>query len=211
MNAAVERSVAPVLLLITAPSGAGKTTVGRNLLAATPGLDRAVTCTTRAPRGGEQAGVDYHFLSQDDFAKGVAAGEFLEHAEVYGNRYGTRVAEVRSRLDTGRDVFLSVDVQGAAFIRQRAAVDPVLGASLVSVFILPPSLAELERRLRGRNEDSAEVIARRLAVARAEIEYWPKCDYLVVSATPEEDLAAVKGILAAEKSRTRRVHNLILH
>ncbi|MCC7374517.1 MAG: guanylate kinase [Verrucomicrobiales bacterium] len=211
MSTAFERLAAPVLLLITAPSGAGKTTVGKNLLANTPGLERAVTCTTRPPRGGEQAGVDYHFLSRDEFAQGIEAGEFLEFAEVYGNRYGTRVSEVRSRLEAGRDVLLSVDVQGAEFIRERAASDPVLGAALVSIFILPPSLAELERRLRGRNEDAAEVIARRLAMAREEIERWSNCDYLVVSATPEEDLGAVKGILTAEKSRTRRVRHLTLH
>jgi guanylate kinase len=212
MNAAaVDRLASPVLLLITAPSGAGKTTVGKNLLASMPGLERAVTCTTRAPRGGEQSGVDYHFLSREQFSQGIEAGDFLEHAEVYGNRYGTRVSEVRSRLDAGRDVLLSVDVQGAEFIRQRAASDPVLGDSLVSIFILPPSLAELERRLRGRNEDTAEVIARRLAMARQEIEHWSRCDYLVMSATPEEDLASVKGILTAEKSRTRRVRHLILH
>lgn len=211
MNAAVERAVAPVLLLVTAPSGAGKTTVGKNLLATTPGLERAVTCTTRAPRGGERPGIDYYFLTADEFERGIAAGEFLEHAEVYGNRYGTRVAEVQARLDAGRDVFLSVDVQGADFIQKRAASDPLLDASLVSVFILPPSMAELERRLRHRNEDTREVIERRLAVARGEIDHWPLCDYLIVSATPEEDLAAVKGILAAERLRTRRVRKLTLH
>jgi guanylate kinase len=191
----------PVLLLISAPSGAGKTTVSHGLLAATPGLERAITCTTRPPRGGERDGVDYHFLTAEDFARRVAAGEFLEHATVYGRSYGTLKAEVISRLRAGRDVLLSVDVQGAASIRAAAAADPELRAALVTAFLAPPSLDELRRRLTGRGEDAPEVIARRLAEAEAELAHAERFDHVVRSGTMAEDLAAMQAILRAAKAR----------
>lgn len=202
------RFVHPVLLLLTAPSGAGKTTVGSRLLASVPGLERAVTCTTRPPRSGERNGIDYHFLDRATFERRVAAGEFLEHAEVYGNRYGTLRAEVWGRLAEGRDVLLSVDVQGAETIRETAAADPALSSALVSVFLMPPSVAELERRLRGRAQDSAEVIARRLAVAREEMDHWRHFDYVVVSGTMESDLASMQRVLEVEKLRSSRIRQL---
>lgn len=195
----------PVLVLISAPSGAGKTTVTRRLLASTPGMERVVTCTTRPPRGGERDGVDYHFLGRPEFENRVAAGEFLEHAEVYGNRYGTLKASVLNRLEAGVDVVLSVDVQGAESIRAVASEDVAMGRALVSVFIMPPSIEELERRLRGRNEDSDAVVARRLALAREEMEHWRHFQYLLVSGTMDEDLMAMQRILAAERMRTHRV------
>ncbi len=206
----LERAIAPVLLLITAPSGAGKTTVSRNLLARTPGLVRAVTCTTRSPRGTERHGVDYHFLSPADFEARVGAGEFLEHARVYSNRYGTLKSEVLHRLAAGNDVLLSVDVQGAAAIRAQAATDPVLAASLVTAFIMPPTPAELERRLHGRGEDASEIVAARLAAAQAEMETWRQCDYLLVSGTEREDLEAMQQILAVERLKTARTRHLRL-
>ncbi len=195
----------PVLVLISAPSGAGKTTVTRRLLASTPGMERVVTCTTRPPRGGERDGVDYHFLGRPEFENRVAAGEFLEHAEVYGNRYGTLKASVLNRLEAGVDVVLSVDVQGAESIRAVASEDVAMGRALVSVFIMPPSIEELERRLRGRNEDSDAVVARRLALAREEMEHWRHFQYLLVSGTMDEDLMAMQRILAAERMRTQRM------
>ena len=195
----------PVLVLISAPSGAGKTTVTRRLLASTPGMERVVTCTTRPPRGGERDGVDYHFLGRPEFENRVAAGEFMEHAEVYGNRYGTLKASVLNRLEAGVDVVLSVDVQGAESIRAVASEDVAIGRALVSVFIMPPSIEELERRLRGRNEDSDAVVARRLALAREEMEHWRHFQYLLVSGTMDEDLMAMQRILAAERMRTQRM------
>lgn len=195
----------PVLVLISAPSGAGKTTVTRRLLASTPGMERVVTCTTRPPRGGERDGVDYHFLGRPEFENRVAAGEFLEHAEVYGNRYGTLKASVLNRLEAGVDVVLSVDVQGAESIRAVASEDVAMGRALVSVFIMPPSIEELERRLRGRNEDSDAVVARRLALAREEMEHWRHFQYLLVSGTMDADLMSMQRILAAERMRTHRV------
>lgn len=206
--AMTERTTSPLLLLVSAPSGAGKTTVSLNLLASEPALTRVITCTTRPARPGERDGVDYHFLDAGEFARRVAAGEFLEHAEVYGNRYGTRKPDVMASLAEGPDVLLSVDVQGAESIRAAAAGDPVLGRALVSVFIVPPSLAELERRLRGRNQDSPETIARRLGMARAEIGHWPHFQYVVSSGTMEEDLAAMRAILAAERLRSGRIRRL---
>lgn len=195
---------APVLLVLSAPSGGGKTTVCQQLLAEVPGLTRAVTCTTRPPRPGERDGVDYHFLTPAQFERQVAEGAFLEHAQVYGHRYGTRRVEVLDRLQRGRDVLLNVDVQGAARLRELAAADPGLGASLVTVFLTPPSIEVLAERLRRRGQDGPEVIARRLAEARREIAQWPHFDYLVLSGTMAEDLQRVRAVFEAEKMRARR-------
>jgi guanylate kinase len=195
----------PLLVLISAPSGAGKTTLASGLLAATPGMERVVTCTTRPPRGGERDGVDYHFLERSDFERRVAAGAFLEHAEVYGNRYGTLKSSVLDRLEAGVDVVLSVDVQGADTIRAVATKDDAIGRALVSVFIMPASVEELERRLRGRNEDSREVVERRLALARDEMEHWRQFQYLLLSGTREADLASMQRILLVERMRTHRM------
>src|SRR5437899_1378836 len=140
-------TINPLLVLVSAPSGGGKTTLCTRLLDAKPQMARAVTCTTRPPREGERDGVDYYFLDAASFLKRLQAGNFLEHATVYGNSYGTLKAEVLGKLRQGKDVLLSVDVQGAASIRERAEEDPELKRSLVTVFLTPPSLAELEHRL----------------------------------------------------------------
>jgi len=193
-----------LLIVISAPSGAGKTTVCQQLLAANPGMTRAITCTTRAPRPGEQDGVDYHFLDPDKFLKRVQAGEFLEHATVYGHSYGTLKSEVRSRLRTGQDVLLNVDVQGAAAIRAKAQEDADLRAAMVQVFLTTASLAELEARLRKRAQDAEEVIRRRLGVARQEIAQWRHFDYLLLSTTIPEDLRRMQAIVETERMRTSR-------
>ena len=148
----------PLLILISAPSGGGKTTLCERLLAARPGMSRAVTCTTRAPRRGEQDGVDYYFLNAESFLKRVQAGNFLEHATVYGNSYGTLKSEVLGKMRQGQDVLLNVDVQGAATIRERAEADAELGGALVSIFLTPPSLTVLEQRLRKRGTDAPTAI-----------------------------------------------------
>lgn len=194
----------PLLVLISAPSGAGKTTLCRNLLARCAGLTRAVTCTTRPPRPGEVNGLDYHFMDESTFLRYMAEGAFIEHAEVYGHRYGVLRSELLDRLRRGLDVLLNVDVQGAATIRDRARQDPHLARALVTVFLCPPSLGELERRIRTRGTDPEDVIQRRLAVARREIAEWPKFDYLVVSGTVEEDTRRVLAIMEAERMRTVR-------
>src|SRR6185436_100606 len=133
-----------LLIIISAPSGGGKTTLCDQILAANPNTVRAITCTTRPPREGEEDGVDYYFVDASSFLKRVQAGHFLEHATVYGNSYGTLKSEILGKLRPGKDVLLSVDVQGAATIRQRAEEDPELKRALVSVFLTPPSLGVLE-------------------------------------------------------------------
>lgn len=194
----------PLLVVVSAPSGGGKTTVCQGLLERCPSFARAITCTTRAPRPGEREGVDYHFLTPETFRGAVAAGEFLEHATVHGNLYGTRRREVLDRLGRGQDVLLNIDVQGAASVRSGARDEAALRGALVSVFLLPPSVAELERRLRTRGQDSAAVIERRLAAAQREMAQWPEFDYVVVSASVAEDLRRLQVIVEAEKMRARR-------
>jgi guanylate kinase len=195
----------PLLVLISAPSGAGKTTVCQQLLAARPGMTRAVTCTTRPPRVGEQDGVDYYFLDAADFLKRLQAGNFLEHATVYGHSYGTLKAEVLGKLRQGKDVLLNVDVQGAATIRAKAQEDPELKRALITVFLTPASVDILEGRLRKRGTDAEAVIQKRLSVARQEIAQWKNFDYLLMSTSIREDLRRMLAIVEAEKMRSARV------
>lgn len=194
-----------LLLVISAPSGGGKTTLCEALLKSDPQLIvRAVTCTTRTPREGERDGVDYYFLDAGDFLKRVQAGNFLEHATVYGNSYGTLKSEVLGKLRQGKDVLLNIDVQGAAAIRDKAEEDDELRGALVTVFLAPPSLGILEKRLRSRNQDSDTVIQKRLSVARHEIAQWKHFDYLIVSSTVQDDLAKMQCLITAEKLRQAR-------
>jgi guanylate kinase len=194
-----------MLILISAPSGAGKTTLCQSLLAAHPELTRVVTCTTRQPRNGERDGSDYYFLSEAEFGLKLERGEFLEHAEVYGRRYGTLRSEVTGKLRDGRDVLLNVDVQGARAIQAAAAADPVLRRSLVTIFLTPGSLGVLEERLRRRGTEDGEVLQRRLGAAREEIAAWRAFDYLVISESVSEDVRRVEAILEAERMRPPRV------
>jgi guanylate kinase len=196
--------MSPLLVLISAPSGGGKTTLCLQLLKAWPGMTRAITCTTRAPREGEHDGVDYHFLDAAAFLKRVQAGNFLEHATVYGNSYGTLKSDVLDKLRQGHDVLLTVDVQGAATIRAKAQEDPELSKSLFSVFLTPPTMEILESRLRKRGTDSEAVIQKRLSVARREIAQWRNFDYLLISSTVSEDLRRMLAIVEAEKMRSMR-------
>jgi guanylate kinase len=194
----------PLLVLLSAPSGGGKTTLCRELLAARPDMARAITCTTREPRTGERDGVDYYFLDAKKFLKHVEAGHFLEYATVYGHSYGTLKAEVLGKLREGRDVLLNVDVQGAAAIREHARRDDELKQALVQVFLTPPSLAVLEQRLQKRGTDSAATIQKRLGVARQEIAQWRNFDYLIISDSIAEDLRRMLAIVDAEKMRSGR-------
>lgn len=194
----------PLVFVISAPSGGGKTTLCNNLLAAYPNMARAITSTTRAPRGGEHDGVDYYFFSEAEFSRRVAAGEFLEHATVFGNHYGTLKSELLAKLAQGKDVLLNIDVQGAAAVRERAAADADLRGSLVTVFLTPESIATLAERLQRRGTDAPEVVQKRLAVAREEIARWKDFDYLIFSTSIEEDLRRMQAIVAAERMRTTR-------
>jgi len=187
----------PILIVISAPSGGGKTTLTRALLAADPSLAYSVSTTTRPPRPTEVEGQSYCFVSRGEFQRLIEQGRFLEWAEVYGNLYGTRRDVVQRLLDSGRDVVLDVDVQGAMSLR-RASADAVL------IFLLPASMSVLEERLRGRGQDSKETMARRLREARDEMRAAPHFDYLVVNDRFEDALAAVRSIIAAEHCRTSR-------
>jgi len=195
---------APLLIVISAPSGGGKTTLCQQLLAADGNIVRAITCTTRAPRPGEQDGVDYYFLDLATFQRRVRAGEFLEHATVHGNSYGNLKSEVLDKLRRGKDVVLNIDVQGAATIRAKAGQDAELWGALVTVFLTPPSLMILEKRLRKRGADSEAAIQQRLSAARQEIAHWKSFDYLLISTTIAEDLRRMQTILEAEKMRPCR-------
>jgi len=196
----------PLLIVISAPSGGGKTTLCQQLLATRPNMTRAITCTTRPPRPAEEDGVDYYFLDAATFLKRVQAGNFLEHATVYGNSYGTLKSEVLGKLRHGKHVVLNVDVQGAATIRMEAETDPELKRSLVTVFLAPPSMAALEQRLKKRGQDSPSAIQKRLSVARQEVAQWKNFDYLIVSSTIAEDLRRMQAIIDAEGMRQSRAH-----
>ena len=198
------RSPAPLLIVVSAPSGGGKTTVAQQLLSVRPNIARVVTCTTRAPRPGEQDGVDYFFYDVARFAKAVEAGLFLEHATVFGNNYGTLKSAVVDKLRVNKDVILTIDVQGAEAIRACAGRDPELKRSLVTVFLAPTSLKILEQRLQKRGADSSEAVQKRLSMARQEIAHWKSFDYLVISTSVEEDLRRMLCIIDAEKMRQQR-------
>ncbi len=199
-----DKKSAPLLILISAPSGGGKTTLCNLLLDARRDMTRAITCTTRAPRPGEQDGVDYHFFSASEFLKRLHAGNFLEHATVYGNSYGILKSELLGKLREGKDVLLNVDVQGAATIREKTESEPELKRALVTVFLTPTPLTVLEARLKKRGMDAAAVIEKRLAVAKQEIAQWKNFDYLLISGTKPEDLRRILAIIEAEKMRSAR-------
>ena len=183
------------LFIVAAPSGAGKSTLVNALLEREPGISLSVSHTTRPPRPGEQYGRHYYFVERAEFEREVAEGIFLEHAEVHGNFYGTSRTTVEGLLHQGRDVLLEIDWQGAAQIRRTKP-------DCVSVFILPPSRTELERRLRGRGSDSAEVIERRLRNSRGEIAHAPEFDYIIVNDRFEEALDGLQAIVRAVRQRS---------
>lgn len=192
----------PVLLLVSGPAGSGKTTLCDRMTAAYPeALRRIVTCTTRPPRGPEKNGVDYHFLSREEFEDQVRAGEFLEHARVHQNLYGTRKREVLTQLAEGRDLLLNLDVQGAGLVRETASGDPLLRRALVTLFILPPDREELRSRLAGRGTDSAEEIERRMRVAELEMARFTEYDHCLRSSDRETDFNRIRAVYEACKMR----------
>jgi guanylate kinase len=188
-----------LLIILSSPSGAGKSTLARRLMGWDPSLRFSVSATTRAARPGEVDGQHYHFVSRARFGAMVAAGEMLEHAEVFGNFYGSPLAPTEAALAEGRDVLFDVDWQGGQQIRRSR-----LSRDTVSIFILPPSIAELERRLQTRAQDSAEVIAARMAEARAEISHWAEYDYVLINRDVDAAEAGLRTILTAERARADR-------
>ncbi|MFZ1338703.1 MAG: guanylate kinase [Paracoccaceae bacterium] len=188
-----------LLLILSSPSGAGKSTLARMLMAWDPTMRFSVSATTRAPRVGEVDGREYWFKARADFEAMVAVGQMLEHAEVFGNFYGSPRGPVEVAMAEGRDTLFDIDWQGGQQIRNSA-----LGRDVVSVFILPPSIAELERRLRGRGQDSDEVIAGRMAKSQAEISHWAEYDYVLVNDDLDSTFKDLLTILQAERMQRDR-------
>jgi guanylate kinase len=186
------------LFVVSAPSGAGKTTLCRELRKRVPGLAYSISVTTRAPRSGEVDGVDFRFVDEARFRAMVTAGEFAEHAVVHGHLYGTPAGALERALAAGTDVLLDIDTQGAARLKAHAP-------EAVLIFIVAPSMKELEQRLRERRSDNDTEIARRLARAREEIALWRRYDYLIVNRDVKEALDQLEAIVAAERSRTSRL------
>jgi guanylate kinase len=191
-----------ILFVISAPSGAGKTTLV-DALRQSSNLFYSVSCTTRAPRTGEINGEHYRFLSDVDFRRRLEAGEFLEHAQVHGDYYGTLREPVLTNLKNGADVLIDIDTQGAGTIRN--CDDPLIRKALADIFIMPPALEELRRRLKKRGTETAQQIDSRLATAVHEMELWRNYRYTIISGSVEEDLDKVRCIMAAEGHLSRRL------
>jgi guanylate kinase len=187
-----------LMLVLSSPSGAGKTTLSRKLLESDPGVELSISVTTRKQRPGEVDGRDYHFVDAARFDAMVANDELLEWAHVFGNRYGTPRAPVEAALSRGRDVLFDIDWQGTQQLRERANRD------LVSIFVLPPSIPDLERRLRARAQDSDEVIHARMTKAADEMSHWAEYDYVVINNDIGHAFAEVQSILAAERLKRER-------
>ena len=187
-----------MLVVLSSPSGAGKTTLTRRLLSENPAMSMSVSATTRPPRSGETDGVDYYFVDKGRFEAMRDAGDFLEHARVFSNYYGTPREPVEKALAAGRDIIFDIDWQGAQQLTQAAADD------LVKIFILPPDMVELEQRLRTRAQDSEDVIAARMSKSEAEISHWAEYDYVIVNDDLDRALDQLRTVLAAERLKRKR-------
>ena len=193
-----------LLIILSSPSGAGKSTLARRLRTWDPSLSFSISATTRPARPGEVDGEHYHFIALEKFREMVEAGQMLEHAEVFGNYYGSPRGPVETAISDGRDTLFDVDWQGGQQIRASA-----LGAHVVSVFVLPPSLSELERRLRNRGQDSDEGMAGRMEKSRAEISHWAEYDYVVINSDIAHALSEIRTILHAERLKRDRQTGLV--
>ncbi len=191
-------------IILSSPSGAGKSTLSKLLMKWDPSISFSVSATTRAPRAGEEDGREYYFRTRAEFESMVAGGEMLEHAEVFGNLYGSPLEPVEAALSAGRDVIFDIDWQGGQQIRGSA-----LAKDIVSIFILPPSITELENRLRTRGQDSDEVIADRMTKSRDEISHWAEYDYCIVNHEISDSEEKLKAILTAERLRRSRQAGLV--
>jgi guanylate kinase len=191
-----------ILLVVSGPSGSGKTTLCRRL-ANSGEAHYSISCTTRAPRPGEEHGKDYHFLSKEEFCQKLEAHEFLEHAVVHGNLYGSLKSEVISYLQSGTDVVMDIDVQGANQVRE--CEDPDIHRAFVDLFVMPPSHESLRERLSGRGTDSQETIELRMANALEEMRHWKLYGYLLLSTTREQDYTKFEALVTAERLRASRI------
>jgi len=199
----LERRRRGLLIVLSSPSGAGKSTISRMLLKADPEVTMSISATTRPMRPGERDDVDYHFVADPEFDRLIETGEFVEWAPVFDYRYGTPKAPVKAALKAGRDILFDIDWQGTQQLHS------AMGEDLVRIFILPPSLAELERRLRNRGTDSDAVIASRMQRAASEISHWAEYDYVLVNRDTETCLAEVEAIVAAERLKRARQAGLV--
>src|SRR3954454_1909711 len=192
-----------LLIVLSSPSGAGKSTIARMLLESDREVTMSISATTRPKRPGEAESVDYHFVDDAEFDRMIAANEFVEWAHVFGYRYGTPKAPVKQALRRGRDILFDIDWQGA---RQ---LEPDFGEHLVTIFLLPPSMAELEHRLRARGTDAGEVIADRMRRAADEISHWAEYEYVLINDEMDECLDKVRAIIASERAKRVRQTNLV--
>jgi guanylate kinase len=192
-----------LLIVLSSPSGAGKSTISRMLLDADPEVTMSISATTRPKRPGEVDDLDYHFVDDAEFQRMIAAGDFVEWAPVFGYRYGTPKAPVKAALKDGRDILFDIDWQGTQQLHS------AMGEDLVRIFLLPPTTAELERRLHNRGTDSADVIADRMGRAASEISHWAEYDYVLVNRDTDQCLAEVQTIVAAERLKRARQIGLV--
>ena len=193
-----------IALILSGPSGSGKSSISKEIMKRHPDVAFSISCTTRAPRGTEQDGVDYHFLSREDFRKKIEAGDFIEYAEVHGNYYGTLKSEVIDRVTKGIDVILDIDVQGAAKVHELCKTNEIFRNCAEFVFVAPPSHAELERRLRGRGTDAEEVILKRLKNSILEISRWREYSYLLINDDFANAVEKFNALLLAFRMSTKR-------
>jgi guanylate kinase len=193
-----------LLIILSSPSGAGKSSLAKRLRAWDAAIQFSVSATTRAPRSGETHGRDYYFLSREEFQALVASNDMLEHAEVFGNRYGSPKAPVSRAIDTGQDVLFDVDWQGGQQLRNSQ-----LGKHALSIFILPPSIPELERRLQSRGQDSQEIINGRMAKSRDEISHWPEYDYVLINQDLDRTEQQLRTIIGAERLRLSQQPDIV--
>lgn len=203
VNTAISRL--GVLLIVSGPSGAGKSSICSRVRSEMPDLRFSVSCTTRQPRKGEQHGKEYYFISREEFEQKISGNEFIEHAEVFGNRYGTLKSEMTKYILQGEDVFLDIDIQGAMQIKQAAIENELLRKCAEFIFITPPSLSELEHRLRERASDSEEQIQQRLAKASYEISFWHEYDYMLINDVLDTAVAEMKSLIAMTRKSTIRI------
>ena len=193
-----------IALILSGPSGSGKSSISKEIMKRHPDVAFSISCTTRAPRGTEQDGVDYHFLSREDFRKKIEAGDFIEYAEVHGNYYGTLKSEVVDRVTKGIDVILDIDVQGAAKVHELCKTNEIFRDCAEFVFVAPPSHAELERRLRGRGTDAEEVILKRLKNSILEISRWREYSYLLINDDFANAVEKFNALLLAFRMSNKR-------
>jgi guanylate kinase len=200
-----------MLIVVSGASGTGKTTICGQVRKDMPEIGFSVSCTTRPPRPEEKDSVDYYFISRKEFEKRIKAGEFIEYAEVFNNYYGTLRSELIDRTQAGKDVFLDIDIQGALQIQRTAEHDPVLKKCCEFIFIVPPSIAELEKRLRGRSTDSEEEIIKRLEKAEHEISFCHKYDYLIVNDKLDYAVNEMESLIRALRLNTKRMPEKIFN